>query len=87
VHTGDALGFKAKPRGYWLSEKGKNLRALLEKFAKSRNFDPLVASNWYSVNFTTVAKFTVCETSIPFILFYIFPLILSRLFLVVEPYI
>lgn len=47
------------PQGYWLNNKGKNLRLILEKFAKSRNFDPLVAENWYPIDFKTIEESTV----------------------------
>eukprot|EP00026_Physarum_polycephalum_P001173 Phypoly_transcript_01174.p1 GENE.Phypoly_transcript_01174~~Phypoly_transcript_01174.p1 ORF type:complete len:997 (+),score=112.19 Phypoly_transcript_01174:34-3024(+) len=36
-----------KPFGYWVAEKGKNMRAFFEKYARSRNLDPLVPESWY----------------------------------------
>jgi hypothetical protein len=44
------MGYTTKPQGYWISEKGKNTKILLEEFAKSYNFDPLFPENWYSVD-------------------------------------
>jgi len=44
--------FTAKPQGYWR----KNLRAMLERFAKIQNFDPLVPVNWYSIRYKTVLE-------------------------------
>lgn len=38
-----------KPQGYWVAEKGKNMRLALIDFARSHNFDPLVAENWYPI--------------------------------------
>eukprot|EP00026_Physarum_polycephalum_P002518 Phypoly_transcript_02525.p1 GENE.Phypoly_transcript_02525~~Phypoly_transcript_02525.p1 ORF type:complete len:833 (+),score=92.99 Phypoly_transcript_02525:54-2552(+) len=51
-----AIKAPAKPVGFWSSEKGKNMRLYLEKFARSRNLDPLLASSWYSVNRRTFMK-------------------------------
>eukprot|EP00026_Physarum_polycephalum_P004013 Phypoly_transcript_04030.p1 GENE.Phypoly_transcript_04030~~Phypoly_transcript_04030.p1 ORF type:complete len:625 (+),score=47.65 Phypoly_transcript_04030:223-2097(+) len=46
-------GFAPKPKGYW----HKNLRAMLEQFAKKCLFDPLVPANWYSVRYKSVLEF------------------------------
>jgi hypothetical protein len=49
------------PVGFWTSEKGKNMRAEFEKFARSRNFDPLVAEGWYNVPGQAFLKSPVCS--------------------------
>jgi hypothetical protein len=36
--------------GYWKQEKGANVREFFVRFAQRRNFDPLVAENWYSIH-------------------------------------
>ena len=36
-------------------EKRDNLREMFEKYAQQRGWDPLVASNWYSVTFQEFA--------------------------------
>lgn len=41
--------------------KGKIRRTILEKFARSRNFDPLVAENWYTVSRRDIQAFKVCK--------------------------
>lgn len=38
-----------KPQGYWVAEKGKNMRSLLLQYARSHNFDPFIAENWYPI--------------------------------------
>ena len=40
--------FTRKPFGYWNEAEGKNMRSLLEQYAKQSHCDPLVAENWYS---------------------------------------
>jgi signal peptidase I len=45
----DDANFSAKPTGYWTGKKGKNMRLFLEKFARSRNMDPLLPDTWYSI--------------------------------------
>jgi hypothetical protein len=47
--TKRASGQAMKPKGYWISDNGRNLRLLLENFARQKNFEPLVADNWYNV--------------------------------------
>lgn len=37
------------PFGYWTTEKGKNMRKFFERFAKSRDSDPLLPETWYSI--------------------------------------
>jgi hypothetical protein len=37
------------PYGYWTENEGKNVRALFDALARSRDVDPLVADNWYSI--------------------------------------
>lgn len=44
------IGFVSKPTKHWTREGSKNLRLFMEKFAKARNFDPLLASSWYSIS-------------------------------------
>jgi hypothetical protein len=39
-------GFSAKPQRYW---SFKNMRELLETYAKQRGLDPLVSETWYSI--------------------------------------
>eukprot|EP00026_Physarum_polycephalum_P001348 Phypoly_transcript_01349.p1 GENE.Phypoly_transcript_01349~~Phypoly_transcript_01349.p1 ORF type:complete len:1107 (+),score=164.22 Phypoly_transcript_01349:191-3322(+) len=41
--------FTARPQRFWNADKGKNMRALLEGYAKNRQMDPLVPENWYSI--------------------------------------
>ena len=56
------LSTPPKPKAYWTSEKGKNMRLMLENFAKSNNFDPLVPDNWYSM---TIQDFSRMKVKIP----------------------
>lgn len=56
VESSEKAGFAPKPQGYWNSEKGKNMRLFLEKYARRHNFDPLIAQNWYSVVRDSVIK-------------------------------
>ena len=44
------LPLSPKPAGYWLSDQRRNMREVFEKFARSRNFEPLVAKNWYPIS-------------------------------------
>jgi hypothetical protein len=44
------MGFTSKPAGYWNTRNGQNIREFFENFAKSREFDPLVVENWYSLS-------------------------------------
>lgn len=39
----------SKGAGRWTPENRANARIFFENFAKSRNFDPYVAENWYTV--------------------------------------
>ena len=55
----EKAGFAPLPMGYWNSEKGKNMRAFFENFAKRNRFDPLVAENWYRFTRDAVAKVEV----------------------------
>eukprot|EP00026_Physarum_polycephalum_P001044 Phypoly_transcript_01045.p1 GENE.Phypoly_transcript_01045~~Phypoly_transcript_01045.p1 ORF type:complete len:1215 (-),score=190.78 Phypoly_transcript_01045:36-3680(-) len=41
--------FTPKKKGYWLYDKGKNMRSFLESLAKLRGLDPLVPDTWYNV--------------------------------------
>eukprot|EP00026_Physarum_polycephalum_P001243 Phypoly_transcript_01244.p1 GENE.Phypoly_transcript_01244~~Phypoly_transcript_01244.p1 ORF type:complete len:1086 (+),score=113.52 Phypoly_transcript_01244:74-3331(+) len=43
----DLSKFEKTPQGYWQSEAHR--RKFLDQFADDRGFDPLLASNWYSV--------------------------------------
>eukprot|EP00026_Physarum_polycephalum_P001152 Phypoly_transcript_01153.p1 GENE.Phypoly_transcript_01153~~Phypoly_transcript_01153.p1 ORF type:complete len:800 (+),score=123.64 Phypoly_transcript_01153:87-2486(+) len=43
----DERRFAVMPRYYW--HNPKNRRNFLNSFAKSREFDPLIAENWYSI--------------------------------------
>jgi hypothetical protein len=47
------------PIGYWTSQKNKNMRTLLETFAKKSGFDFLVPSNWYKCKGEHFAKLKV----------------------------
>lgn len=38
-----------QPHSHWTGEKGRNMRAFFESFAKKRNFDPLIADHWYNI--------------------------------------
>lgn len=41
-----ALG-ATMPHGYWIGNKGHNMRVFFEKVAKKNNFDPLLPDSWY----------------------------------------
>jgi len=43
-------------KGYFHSENGKNIRIFFENLASAQNFDPLVAENWYKINFYDIMK-------------------------------
>ena len=45
----NAFGFSTKPNGQWHGKKINKRRSFLEEYAKSRNFDPLLPSTWYSL--------------------------------------
>ena len=53
--------FSEKPRSYWTTKQGMNSRKFLEEFAKSKNFNPLVAENWYKVQKKDFTKHKVWE--------------------------
>jgi len=53
--------FKASAPGHWTL---KNIRTFMEKFAKSRNMDPLRAKTWYS------SREAFCNSKVHFIIFY-----------------
>lgn len=44
-----ATGVKSESEGFKVSEKGKNLRMIFEKFARINNMDPLVVDSWYTL--------------------------------------
>eukprot|EP00026_Physarum_polycephalum_P001744 Phypoly_transcript_01746.p1 GENE.Phypoly_transcript_01746~~Phypoly_transcript_01746.p1 ORF type:complete len:627 (-),score=117.38 Phypoly_transcript_01746:106-1986(-) len=50
------------PAGFWTSEKGKNMRAALEKFARDMGFDPLVAEHWYRVPRQAILRLPISAT-------------------------
>lgn len=54
-----AIGYTENPGGYWLADKGKNMRTFLEDFARSRNLDPLLAETWYNTPFKVIKKLKV----------------------------
>jgi hypothetical protein len=59
-------GCTPKSVGHWKLHSGENSRKFLENFAKTRNFDPLVAENWYCVLGSLVNFFTLlCLFSSP----------------------
>lgn len=37
--------------GHYTTDGGKNIKIYFENFASSRNFDPLVADNWYKYTY------------------------------------
>ena len=41
--------YTPKKKGYWLYDKGKNMRGFLESIAKLNGFDPLISDTWYNV--------------------------------------
>jgi hypothetical protein len=43
-------GYTHKPVDFWHSQQGSNVRQFFENFAKKKNFDPLIAENWYGVS-------------------------------------
>lgn len=43
-------GIPSESASFRLSEKGKNLRAILEKFARANNADPHVPDTWYNLS-------------------------------------
>jgi hypothetical protein len=49
-----------KPSGHWTKD-GNNIRELLEEFAKSKKFDPLIAENWYSISNREFLEFKVTD--------------------------
>lgn len=40
---------KTKPHLFYTTDKGKNLRLSLEKFARNLGFDPLLPTDWYQI--------------------------------------
>jgi hypothetical protein len=52
------FGLSPKPFGFW-SDRKKNRRLFFEKYAKSRNLDPLIPENWYSVSRKSVLQYKV----------------------------
>jgi phage anti-repressor protein len=48
-----------KPHGFWLSEKGANMRKFFLNFAKENKFEPLKASGWYNYNYKSFANYPV----------------------------
>jgi hypothetical protein len=46
---------------YWLNME--NRREFFESFAKEKAFNPLVASNWHSVDFKALMTHKVCSVS------------------------
>jgi hypothetical protein len=47
-HTVKEPQLLKRPYGYWTNEGNAQMRTFLDNFAHSKNFDPLVAENWYS---------------------------------------
>ena len=54
-------GQTKKPHAFWTVMKGKNSRAFFDKFAQKRQFDPLVAKEWYCIKSSDVKLEKVCE--------------------------
>ncbi len=54
------LKWTTMPQGYWRQDDGKNLRVILEKFAKKRNFDPLEPESWYNISYNEVMGDMAC---------------------------
>lgn len=52
--------YTARPIGHW---NIKNIRLFLEKFAKERNLDPLIASSWYNTSLDDIHKVKVSISS------------------------
>eukprot|EP00026_Physarum_polycephalum_P001933 Phypoly_transcript_01936.p1 GENE.Phypoly_transcript_01936~~Phypoly_transcript_01936.p1 ORF type:complete len:910 (+),score=132.37 Phypoly_transcript_01936:109-2838(+) len=48
-HSRKAFGFKPKASRSSTAEKRKNMRVVLEKYAKTRNLDPLLPDTWYNI--------------------------------------
>ena len=46
-------GFTAQPMGYWTA---KNMRLFLERFAKDRHMDPLLAETWYNLSSSLIRE-------------------------------
>lgn len=53
VASSQVAGFTSHPIGYWTT---KNMRLFLERFAKHRNLDPLVADTWYQITRDDIKK-------------------------------
>lgn len=45
-----------KPRGFWTMNESENIRKFFDKYAFDRNFDPLVADNWYTMPIEDVVR-------------------------------
>eukprot|EP00026_Physarum_polycephalum_P003261 Phypoly_transcript_03271.p1 GENE.Phypoly_transcript_03271~~Phypoly_transcript_03271.p1 ORF type:complete len:688 (+),score=73.27 Phypoly_transcript_03271:396-2459(+) len=53
----EIVQFSPKPHRFWTSDNKRNLRLFFENIAKSRNFDPLIAENWYSLTNKVVESY------------------------------
>lgn len=59
AHSQRVVGAITTPVGFWMSEKGRNMRRIFEKFAQSCGFDPLTAEDWYKVPRSVLLKLPV----------------------------
>eukprot|EP00026_Physarum_polycephalum_P015296 Phypoly_transcript_15939.p1 GENE.Phypoly_transcript_15939~~Phypoly_transcript_15939.p1 ORF type:complete len:282 (+),score=36.57 Phypoly_transcript_15939:85-846(+) len=58
----DAQQFSYLPQKFW--QNIDNRRSLLEQFAKHKKFDPLIASNWYSVMLHELHSFKKIDSAL-----------------------
>jgi len=56
LSSGGTKGFTTKPSGHWTH---KNMRLSLEKLAKNRGMDPLLAETWYNTPRGEIEKMAV----------------------------
>ena len=56
------MGFSTKPVRYWTAERGKNLRMVLENYARSKKLDPLLAATWYNIPRLELVENNVCRS-------------------------
>lgn len=49
----------ANRSGFWTTGENINIKLLLDEYARTHNFDPLVAENWYKINGKNVLSFQV----------------------------